>query len=295
MQRLMVQAIFSTSHSVMTRPIRRSTCTRIRNRYIAIFSLFLLVVVAASNEFDDLVQKIVSEDQYHDSDHFESKTETVLEEQEIMDEVLRQQNRINKKIQEREDSFARELAWLKEDEAAIQKLLKQKKKDAKIVNRVLQSFHAGNYYAALGIHRTAFVFGTSRIRIRKLSIPLIPNYFTLNLPEFEFFGGVSEQRIKKAYRDMAKRVHPDKNRDPRAVEAFHMVEKAASVLLDASSREEYDRQWQEQRRLRRIKLTHRILRGFEKGTRIAGTIVTSAKKLLGPFTVPVVILVALIA
>jgi DnaJ domain len=259
--------------------------------------LILVSIVTAYNEFDDLVQEIVSEDQGHDNDYgYFAADPPSNQQQEMADEAARQQHRLREQVQkEREEAFAKEVARLKEDKAAIQALMQQKKRDAKIVHRVLKAFHSGNYYAVLGIRRTLLSLGLNPIRIPKRSIPLIPNYFTLNIPEFEFFGGVSEQSIKKAYRDMAKRVHPDKNRDPRTVEAFHMVEEAAAMLLDPGRRAEYDRQWQEQQRVRRMKIQNCIVHGFEASTRVAGTIVGTGRKVLGPFTVPVVILVALMA
>lgn len=257
----------------------------------------LLFIVTVYGQFEDLVQEIVSEDQYHDNDYgYFTADPPSMQQQEMADEAERQQHRMREQVQrEREEAFAKELARLKEDKAAIQALMKQKKKDAKIVHRVLKAFHSGDYYAVLGIRRTMLSFGMNPIRIPKLSIPLIPNRFTLHIPEVELFGGVSEQSIKKAYRDMAKRVHPDKNRDPRTVEAFHMVEEAASLLLDTGRRTEYDRQWQEQGRARRHQFKNRIVHGFETSSRIAGTILGTGRKVLGPFTVPVVILVALIA
>ena len=266
-------------------------------RYRILIALFLLVLTVASKASDDLVQEILSENQYHDNDslYFETTLETNDKQERLRDESERQQKLINEQLQrEREASFAKELARLKEDKAAIRKLMQQKKRDIKIVNRVIAAFHAGNYYAVLGICRAIFIFGTSRIRIPKLSIPLIPNHFRIETPEIELFGGISEQRIKKSYREMAKRVHPDKSRDPRAVEAFHMVEEAASLLLNSGSRAEYDRQWQEQRRMRRIKFQNRIAHAFEMGTRIAGAVIGTGKKVLGPFTVPVMILLVLI-
>lgn len=51
---------------------------------------------------------------------------------------------------------------------------------------------------------------------------------------------VTENELKKAYRKASLRVHPDKNSEPGAVEAFQKVTDAFNVLSDARKREIYD-------------------------------------------------------
>jgi curved DNA-binding protein len=59
----------------------------------------------------------------------------------------------------------------------------------------------------------------------------------------------SEDEIKKAYRKLARRYHPDVNRDDKsAEERFKDINEAREVLLDKEKREMYDRfgsQWQQ--------------------------------------------------
>ena len=54
--------------------------------------------------------------------------------------------------------------------------------------------------------------------------------------------GASEAEIKKAYRKLAKELHPDKNKDnPKATERFAQVARAYDILTDKDKRAQYDR------------------------------------------------------
>jgi DnaJ-class molecular chaperone len=54
--------------------------------------------------------------------------------------------------------------------------------------------------------------------------------------------GASEAEIKKAYRKLAKELHPDKNKDnPKATERFSKVTNAYDILTDKDKRAQYDR------------------------------------------------------
>ena len=57
----------------------------------------------------------------------------------------------------------------------------------------------------------------------------------------EIKKGCSETEIKKSYRKLAMKYHPDKNKDKDSSEKFKKISEAYSVLSDSKKRENYDR------------------------------------------------------
>ncbi|EGB02513.1 hypothetical protein AURANDRAFT_9057, partial [Aureococcus anophagefferens] len=60
-------------------------------------------------------------------------------------------------------------------------------------------------------------------------------YDVLGVPE-----AATHDDLRKAYRRLALKTHPDKCRSPRAAEAFLVVSSAYEVLADAAARRGYD-------------------------------------------------------
>lgn len=54
--------------------------------------------------------------------------------------------------------------------------------------------------------------------------------------------GANEAEVKKAYRSLAKQLHPDRNQDnPKAAERFNQITQAYDILSDTDKRARYDR------------------------------------------------------
>jgi len=51
----------------------------------------------------------------------------------------------------------------------------------------------------------------------------------------------SKEEIKKAYKTLAKKYHPDLNKEHASAEKFKEINEAAAVLGDEKKREQYDR------------------------------------------------------
>lgn len=67
----------------------------------------------------------------------------------------------------------------------------------------------------------------------------IPNYYKVLNVAYE----ASEQEVKKAYRLLAKKLHPDANKSPNAHEAFIELQRAYEILSNSVLRNKYNQEY----------------------------------------------------
>lgn len=199
------------------------------------------------------------------------KKETMGEE-EKKEAIIKAQEQVEKEkaqkiAQEREAAFQAEVARAK-DEKTKKDLKQQKAKDTKMVAKILKNSERGNHYAVLGFRCQ---WGEIRIGPFKLCSPK---------------GG----EIKKAYRSMARLIHPDKNRDGRAGQAFDALEKSSAILLDEKTRKEYDTKL----RLNRKGSLDKSMVFLDDSFNTFIKVLSTLKAILGPFSTPIIVLLALI-
>ena len=178
----------------------------------------------------------------------------------------------------REAAFEAELKKMNDEQR--KKAQRQKARDAKVVKRLLKAHKAGRHYAVLGI--------------RNLELQLGPFYF------FNFSFGpwtifrVKTKEIKRVYRNLARTVHPDKNRDGRAEEAFHALETSAEILTDEKKRSDYDKRIIATRRRRNKRAVESALGVSQLAWNRSLSSLRLAKRVLGPFSTPILVVTALI-
>ena len=178
----------------------------------------------------------------------------------------------------REQAFEAELKKMNDEQR--KKAQKQKKKDAKVVKRILKAHKANKHYQVLGIHNFEFQIG-----------PLF--IFNFSIGPIVLFR-VKTKQIKKVYRNLARTVHPDKNKDGRAVEAFHALESSAAVLTDEKQRSDYDKRIIASRRRRNRYALEKVMTATEFAWNKSCKTFGVTKKILGPFSTPIMVIGALI-
>ena len=278
-----------------------------------------MVVHALDSDYDEYVKEVLEEDAWHhdeDNPYYEdpppnsqNSSDNQAEEERLrrkQEEEIRKQQAEAERLQRQraDEAFAREMAALSAEEQKV--LRKKRRKDEKLVQGVLNASQRKDYYAVLGL-RWFFPEGIRLIRGRgksetppskskskaksKFDINAIKDVLLkLQWPDWIVLR-VSARDIQKAYRKRSIQVHPDKNRDPRTEQAFVAVQDAHAVLSDPRLRKEYEQERQQHRlavrqawRERYHKLVNTTLRPM----------LVLVHKVLGPMTVPIVVLVALL-
>jgi DnaJ domain len=210
---------------------------------------------------------------------------------------------------EREAALERELQTAAT--AQQKKLLqKQRRQDHAVVANVCRASQRGDLYAVLGLRNWQFLefggwcwnmnilpiwFWPRRFRRRNssnnnnMNMNMNKDKCIIRFPTWQVLR-ISSQRIRRAYRARALRVHPDKNRDARAPEAFVAVEEAASVLTNEAARKDYDASVNRAREQRLLHWQHRVQQLVQVTSRMVHGILIAMRKVLGPFTVPILII-----
>jgi hypothetical protein len=164
---------------------------------------------------------------------------------------------------------------------------RKKQKTHRAINAILKSRDRNNLYGILGLPNNRY------LRLPGRSLTIIPNYFSIHIPELTLFR-VSKDQIKRAFRQRAILAHPDKTADPRAAEAFNAIDEAAETLLDDKAREEYDLSITLDRQRRRAIVMANLMTGVDRVWGLIHTCLKRVRSLLGPFTVPIVVVAFLI-
>jgi hypothetical protein len=271
----------------------------LNHNLVLILTLLLLLVTLCTpvkaND-DDMLRELLEEQsrleeermqedshQYDDEHIAQQQQERLNQEKLRQDDAIAAQERVleqeRQRIrQQREAAFEANLARMNEDQRKLAQ--KQKKKDAKIVKKILKAFAKQNYYAVLGLHNLDFTIGP----IRFLSYQFGP---------FTFFRPDAKD-IKKAYRGRAMITHPDKNRDGQAHEAFVAVEESAAILADERMRAEYDvfrKQMRLEQQARTMDVIKKVLLVVHQQV---SRIIWIFRNLMGPFATPILIIGCLI-
>mmetsp|Transcript_31190 Transcript_31190/g.75388 ORF Transcript_31190/g.75388 Transcript_31190/m.75388 type:complete len:176 (+) Transcript_31190:592-1119(+) len=166
--------------------------------------------------------------------------------------------------------------------------LRQKRKDKRRVQAVLKAAKHNDLYGVLGLKN--WTLKTKEVRFK---IPGIP-WGGLVIPSITI-KETTDKDIRRSFRTMSKLVHPDKNRDGHATEAFIAVEEAAAVLGDPTQRAAYDDERKKQRSEQLDSGKHAVTTTVRSFWNVGTQTIKTTKTVLGPFATPVFIIAFLIA
>jgi len=235
-----------------------------------ISTLILFNGLNADEYLNDVLEEAYRNEWDEDMGYLATDEQAMEKEREKEEHERRDRER---KREERDLEFETNLNVMDEQQRKIAKA--QKRQDDKVVERVLRASATGDLYGVLGLRNFEFTIRSGTIGNKKKVIGW-------EIPTISFFR-ITEKAIRQAYREQAKRVHPDRNHDGRAEEAFMTVENAAAILCNEESRNEYDHTRRMSLQMRRTKQIESVRKVVAKSSRR----LSSVKKAFGPFAVPV--------
>jgi hypothetical protein len=272
---------------------------------------------AKDNDYDDYVRQVIEEDQQHYQyyDYYDttsttaepiqgqqqqqqqqqmknetkhnSTTTTTGKEETVMTKEERLKAEADRRAQEladkiaadRERKFQNDLSKMDEQQRKV--ALKQKRRDQKIAQHVLKAARHGDLYGVIGMKNWNIAIPPKQMTL--------PGGFHFHIPGLTI-KSTTERDIKKQFRLRAIQVHPDKNRDGRAQEAFIAVEYAASILSDKKLRAVYDTERQRHNRERLAIQRQLVTTTVTSTLQVTKQIVKGVHIILGPFFTPVLII-----
>jgi hypothetical protein len=177
---------------------------------------------------------------------------------------------LQKKRIQRERQFKASVAKMDQDDK--KKAQRQKRADSRLVRRILKAAKRDLHYDVLGLrNRWNYpIFGTHLLK------------------------RITPKDIKRAFYKMAKLIHPDKNLDDRAEEAFIQLERSAAILLDEVARNDYDTKIATEIRERRKLQAQTIQKYFNFFVRRGNLVASVMFRVIKPIYIPILILGALL-
>jgi hypothetical protein len=286
---------------------------------ILILSSFEVSDALEEQHYDEYVRQVLEEEQQHygsgnyhhdeyyaasedvygeeDEDQQQQQSEDGSRETRMTDEelwLLEQERLAQEKADriaaERERQFQIELDRMDKEQQKM--ALQQKKRDHRNVQTVLRAAQRNDLYGILGM--------------RHWNLKLPPRYIKLpfgsndNNHNFQFtIPGITikettDQDIRKHFRIQARQLHPDKNKDGRAQEAFYALEMAAAILSDPNQRQVYDQELQRRRQELIAANKQLVVAASRRMWTLSNHTVKTARTLLGPFFTSVMILLAIV-
>ena len=105
---------------------------------------------------------------------------------------------------------------------------------------------------------------------------------------------VTPEKVKRAYRNRAKALHPDKNSAPNASEAFRMLEDSLAILYDEEEKAIYDQQIAFEKAQKRETICNALLSVKRKSMQIISPVLVIFNTFIRPFATPLIVIGVLI-